>query len=440
MQPDVIEEKRFLDYRLDIWPERFEKRYSLVQGKKEIPAFPRTLKLLAALLSYPAKTKVPRQHLVDAVWGEHTLVDNLDRQMCMLRGILKNTAHNKRPFITTYPKAGYSFLVRVTQTTRPLDPPVEPPNELEGDTDVKKAFDQFFGISKPDDNGIIILQSDTIDDVLKDHTASALIQPSSRLWKARRFANAWDAFAGIAIQQEFQNQGRKTPTLVLSDHRIGNTPDIGHALPAFSISMGLGFTHETSTAIEGRVFDPWMRISRNSDFEPDSNDAVGDAVCFHEKLIPSRDKNPRLGTVPYKPGSHFLRLIPSDWSESYVDSWFEMLPPAHGRAVQDYAIILRHTRQVDSHRQIIFVVAGFTERGTAIAGQYLAKDKNWQALWRTYVNGRPYGDFLIVIEGPSDPRRMEEWSEVKQYEVIPERLLKRKISCEWAHRARKKPT
>ena len=44
------------------------------------------------------------------------------------------------------------------------------------------------------------------------------------------------------------------------------------------------------------------------------------------------------------------------------------------------------------------------------------------------------GDFLMIIEGPSDPQRLLEWSEAEEFRVTPEKLKAIGIECEWARR------
>jgi hypothetical protein len=202
--------------------------------------------------------------------------------------------------------------------------------------------------------------------------------------------------------------------------------------------LGLGFTDATLQAIRDEIFLPWMGIRIGRPY--------GDSVSLHRKLVakPSTNK-PRYrvrrdGTSK----SVFRQIVPSDWNRDYAKLWFEMLAPRRkGRDVSDYAIILRHTR-LRPARQVVFVVAGFTERGTAVGGQFLAD--NWKDLWETHVMGRAHGgslgDFLIFIEGPSDPRRIGEWSEITELRVTPEKLASKAINipCEWQNRIIAIPT
>jgi hypothetical protein len=86
----------------------------------------------------------------------------------------------------------------------------------------------------------------------------------------------------------------------------------------------------------------------------------------------------------------------------------------------DYAIILRRTFLTnDGNRHVRFVLAGFTEKSTAIAGKYLAD--RWRFLWQDYVAGKTtpehgYGDFFLVIAGKSNTDKACDWS--KAFEAI----------------------
>ncbi|ADW71466.1 hypothetical protein AciX9_4525 (plasmid) [Granulicella tundricola MP5ACTX9] len=251
--------------------------------------------------------------------------------------------------------------------------------ERASEVELQDAFDEFFGIRSDDDPpGVIILQSDLLD---AKHT-----QSDSRFFKARNVIDSCDLQGAFFLQKAFK--WRPVPRLVVSDHNTQNGLD--ETVP-FKIAMGLGFTDETSRVMESRDYGSWMSISREG----------GDALSLHEKLKPSLNKS-RFRTEtdpdPEKPG--FVRVLPSDWDAKYIKAWERMLPPKNGPRVSDYAVLLRHTY----NRQILFVVAGFTERGTSIGAAHLAA--NWSKLWEQYVQGNAYkrglGDFLVLIAGPSD--------------------------------------
>jgi hypothetical protein len=308
------------------------------------------------------------------------------------------------------------------ESNKEEQPAVESPRSDTPTRDILRAFDEFVGISNEDHTGVIILQSDLVDDLLqRSDRDRRFAQASSRLYKARNWINSYDTRGALALQEMFQKLGRKVPKLILNEHRVKEThrPSV-----AFRIAMGLGFSDETTKTIQNQVCDPWMRISRTS----------GDAVSLRKSLLLSNAKT----CLEFEPDSEkrgFHRLLPCDWNKSYVTSWEAMLPPTHGPEVRDYAMIFRHT-QVGLHRHVLFVVAGFTERSTEIGAQYLTN--NWPMLWKRHVKGRahhgPLGDFLVMIEGPSDPDRSDEWIEDRSLEITPERLQKAGIDCAWADR------
>jgi hypothetical protein len=119
-------------------------------------------------------------------------------------------------------------------------------------------------------------------------------------------------------------------------------------------------------------------------------------------------------------------------------SWINMIDNPDSADVRDYAVILRHTQQKPNHsRKVVFALGGFTERGTAVAGRYLAE--NWFELWSRHVEGEfdkgSLGDFLIVIEGPSLPDSVNDWwSEDISLNVTPQFLYEKGIRCEWSGR------
>jgi hypothetical protein len=116
--------------------------------------------------------------------------------------------------------------------------------------------------------------------------------------------------------------------------------------------------------------------------------------------------------------------------------------PDENEDVRDYALILRHTQMEDDYRHIRLVLAGFTERGTAAAGRYLAE--HWRDLYSDHVKGHLtdgcLGDFLIMIEGPSRPESVGKWKEDRDFKAItPHTLYAAGIKCDWADRIDDKP-
>jgi hypothetical protein len=46
--------------------------------------------------------------------------------------------------------------------------------------------------------------------------------------------------------------------------------------------------------------------------------------------------------------------------------------------------------------------------------------KNWPIIWDSHVKGKPhYGDFVILIEGPSNPDKLKQWVEDENFLVTP---------------------
>jgi hypothetical protein len=158
---------------------------------------------------------------------------------------------------------------------------------------------------------------------------------------------------------------------------------------------------------------------------------------LHEKLVTragQRGSTQERGFAPpiAEEFPSFWRRLPRKWNPDYLDLWHAWSNRRNAVPdVWDYAIILRHTersgaaglypdRGEESHnpRLVLLVLAGFTERGTAIAAHYLAK--YWHQLWQNHVKGTPYyGDFVTLIEGPSDPDKFDHWREDPSFLVTP---------------------
>ncbi|MQA28728.1 MAG: hypothetical protein GEU82_02655 [Luteitalea sp.] len=292
-----------------------------------------------------------------------------------------------------------------------------------GIVSARRAFDQFFGedASHPNRAGVVVLQVERIDDTLAhqmaaDFTAKMSSADANRFFKARMWINRWDAEGAKAIREAFQKSGYNPPELTHADRGI--PPDFGPLVP-FEMSMGLGFSEETIAAVK-RVCDPWMRI-RQTD--------VGDTVELLNHLVPPNLN--RLERAPADPGTPgFTQLRPKGWE---LTTWLDS--PENAR---DYAIILRHTNPNSKHRRVLFVLAGFTEYGTAAAGHYLAS--HWQELWQAYVKtsvrGSALGDCFIVVEGPSGGGRFSEWAvDPNLPPLTPENLfMVHRVDCEWSQR------
>lgn len=287
---------------------------------------------------------------------------------------------------------------------------------------VPDGFEEFWGqnAASASNQGAVIVQSDSIETLLtpflQNPSAAISASPTARLYKARTWVNRWDIDGAVAIEQEFQKYRINPPKIILDDHRYGD--ELSPLLP-FEVTMGLGFTDRTAWAVG--VCQPWMRVSRDS--------RSGDTVLLHNDLLPVGPLS-RFAHVEADPETGFFPLRPAGWNRNYLRDW------TLGEDVQDYAMIFRHTYN-DRPRQVRFVLAGFTERATAIAGRYLAN--NWKALWEKYVCGNAQkasrGDFLTLIAGPSRPGSLEAWKEDPNLEAITPDRLRDKIACEWSCRS-----
>jgi hypothetical protein len=278
-------------------------------------------------------------------------------------------------------------------------------------------FEQFFGPGSLSSRepGHIILQADRIDDLmetlLKDapEVASAVAEklssPSSnRLYKARTWVNARDTEAAREIRENFRKDGFPAPELVIVDH---NNPG-KHADAPYVISMGLAFTDETKELIK-KVGgdDKWMYI--------DSDTKMGDTIVLDGHVIHAAFHE--LDAIPIDEKSAYRRMFPKPWDPKV---WLK------GEPSKDYAIVLRHRESQGRNSQTRFVLAGFTEDGTAAAGRYFAA--HWVRLWERYVKGKADGggNFLVVISGESHSK--DTWTQ-NPVTITKEDL--RGVKCPW---------
>jgi hypothetical protein len=293
----------------------------------------------------------------------------------------------------------------------------------------RKEFDQFFGDDASGCCGksVIFLQADKIDALLEEYGVSGIkdkidSQTKGRLFKAREWMNYFDTKGAKALIKKFRDLGLDSPQLVPVERaeEIRESHYVAEQTP-FTITMGLGFSMQTDVLLRDAC-SGWMRVVYD--------DVYGDALELLYNFVPPKLNGLRSEAVE----GEFRRLLPAgDWS---LAKWIDDEPKA---PVNDYAIILRHTELDDNgHRLLKFVLAGFTERGTAAAGEYLAQ--NWRALWLKYVKGehnrKGFGDFLLVIEGPSHWKDdIKGWSE--SLPAIRPADLKRiapKLDTPWVNR------
>jgi hypothetical protein len=304
---------------------------------------------------------------------------------------------------------------------------------------MRYEFDAFFGTGASDNirHGVIVLQSDNVEvlaaqlglalpDGLKSMTG---VDATSRVYKARNWINRWDTEGARALAWEFRRRVTDAPELRPVEHKIvDGKPQISRldvdANAPFEISMGLGFTDETTSEVKS-ICSPWMYIERHPIY--------GDVIALNRLLLKEEGGGEkRIETMQSSLSEKHVCLVPPGWD---IDLWLKS-----DQSVKDYAIILRHTRTTGHHRQIFFVLAGFTERGTAAAGHYLAT--HWKQLHRRLVAGRhdkrSFGDFLLLIGGPSSsPERVAEWREDTRLPPVTGPRIRETIGdidCEWVRR------
>ena len=109
------------------------------------------------------------------------------------------------------------------------------------------------------------------------------------------------------------------------------------------------------------------------------------------------------------------------------------------------ANLRRHTEATEQGRRISFVIGGFTERGTAAGGLYLASKfpQIYRSVRAGYKSRQNYkdsrGDFLLVIYGPSRPDKFREWKPAFS-PITPMLLHDAEIGCEWQERIKSRPS
>jgi DNA-binding winged helix-turn-helix (wHTH) protein/Tol biopolymer transport system component len=110
-----------------------EREFALVKSGETLAVEPKAFRVLLLLLRNPGKL-IPKQELLDAVWGDAAVTENsLARAVALLRKLLGDEAHSPR-FIETVATVGYRWLGPVEAVEDPssvsaatgLDPPAEP--------------------------------------------------------------------------------------------------------------------------------------------------------------------------------------------------------------------------------------------------------------------------------------------------------------------------
>jgi len=411
----------FGEFRLEIVENYPRPAWNLFRGnnvRPELEIQVRSLEVLECILR-SAPGVIARNDIADKLWEDQPDEGgNLDHHLSAIRKAL-NDDHARPRLIRTLRGRGLQMMVPVVIKSSDAKDTAPPQAAVFSDEDVQ-AFEEFFGqgTAHPQAKsarGVIVVQADHLErlTVALDVNVNAGIKrkPGNRSFKARTWVNYNDLLGAQAIVKLFDAHQLRTPHISMSLKNVHEDANL-LAEAAFVAAFGLGFTDRTTRAL--KLCHPWMRVSRASE--------AGDAIAIHEKLLLrycSPDAAARRGFVRAPDEEGFWLRLPQGWNDTYLDSWQALLDIDNTvEPVEDYAIILRYTRMTGSHRQILFVLAGFTERGTAIAGRYLAL--NWRQLWRNYVHKQPYeGDFVILIEGPSDVAQARRWQEDDRFTITP---------------------
>src|SRR5215467_9528136 len=93
-----------------------EREFCIVKNGDVLPVEPKAFRVLLVLLHNPKKL-VPKEELLNAVWGDIAVSENsLTRSIALLRKLLGDDTHEPR-YIATIPTIGYRFLcdVQVSQ-------------------------------------------------------------------------------------------------------------------------------------------------------------------------------------------------------------------------------------------------------------------------------------------------------------------------------------
>jgi hypothetical protein len=282
-----------------------------------------------------------------------------------------------------------------------------------------QKFDRFFGegASEACVEAMILLQADSLEAIMSPPPqANQQLKPLQitsdlRCFKARDWVNKWDTDGARYLRERFRLMGLHAPQLIPADHSK-NLPARWEKAP-FIVALGLGFTDQTHR------FSSDLREV----FRIDSDSPLGDCLKIrHEYVERYMDRGVRglqpsewddtgfqgmcyeVGGkwFPYMDSNGFVTILPegkdskSTW---HFDDW------KNGpESCNDYAVILR--READSKsgpRQSLFVVGGFTERGTAIGAEYLGR------YWEDLADRFGDEDFLVILTGRSQVETVGDW-------------------------------
>lgn len=280
---------------------------------------------------------------------------------------------------------------------------------------ITKEINTFFGegATKDSNKARIILQEDSLENVLKEFpdTAKGLNKnPDHRLHKARSWVNRFDIDAARAIIRKFRDLDLAPPDIEPT-HR--NKPTSNQLNMPFRFVIGLGHTDEANKLINTPDFNEWLQVVHDND--------KGDMLKIHQELIEGNLGGRLQIDRTFQDGFVGLYPNPQEWN---IDAWLNK-----EKTIKDYAVILRHTMDpvADHPGCVNFWVGGFTEHGTAAAGYYLAD--NWERLSKEIVRRDKFGgcgDFMIVIEGlshkPKGEKYKKHWDEILSLRITPKRL------------------
>jgi DNA-binding winged helix-turn-helix (wHTH) protein len=441
------EERTFLfgDFRFEVLEGSLNTlRLLYRQGNpKPLKLQPKSLEVLECLLCHAGK-KLSRDAICLEVW--RVVKGDLDVHIRAIRRVLKDDPEHPR-YIESVRGYGFIFVAEVRGPSEQGAKESQHSDRILSDEEIGR-FEEFFGpgtagASNSSPRAVIVVQAEHTDKVVEainvDRNAEFKKRPGNRAYKARMWVNYNDLLGAQAIIRLFDSHRLQQPQLVLSAHYDREDRSISPAATLLA-AMGLGFTDRSARAFA--LCQAWMRVV------PDSE--AGDAIALHEKLVlPNRNaadpktlvppnRSPadleKLGFFPAHNLPGFWERRPRDWSNTYLDNWDAWHRNNSQPPVEDYAIILRHTNYVRTRKQVLFVLAGFTERGTAVAGRYLAF--HWRRLSKRYVHDKDDdGDFLIFIVGPSDPGLFRDWEEDEQFAITPLDVYEADIKgCAWFDR------
>lgn len=269
-------------------------------------------------------------------------------------------------------------------------------------------IDEFFGTdaSTRTSEGEIVLQADFVDKFVKETKTDFNTLPKNRMFKARNFINRWDAQGAREVGMIFRVEYLDAPDYVFGATKTSELIDPGKDCP-FRFCMGLGF----HTATMGHIDKFWGGI-----LKVQVDNQYGDVVIVRTEKW-KLDDAPSKITKTFSKDNEWITLTPNEWD---VISWNTRKTSDGKKGVDlyDYAIILRRATKEGGKVRTEFVLAGFTEVGTAAAGFYMRR--NWEQMYRDYVRRDPdNGSFGIIICGPSDSEKFDEWKEYGTWRMTP---------------------